>query len=214
MLRNMFFVLLLLSLSSAIIIGPRVYEQKDFGDPSLDDFTYSLSVDCEAAEIKILVMDESYTPLEKVNTYLKYIDFASPLVASNATGKDGFSVLTLPGNVSLMRGLFILVLEKNDSRNKEVHFDILGCLTNQTYIPPPPPAKPAPPPTKNYTKPPVQQENKTEKNETPLINITKNDSGVQEPAETDTGMGVVIPVLVVLLAGALAIYWVLRGRKR
>jgi hypothetical protein len=165
--------LLILSVVNAAIIGPTVYEQDDFGDISLNEFTYSLSVDCDAATLRVIVMNESIKPVEGANVYLKYVDYASPLISSGTTGKDGLVLHELPGNVSLMRGLFILVIGKEGYRGKEVHFDILRCLPNQTTIPSPPvqpPQQLPPPPSENVTKelPPVQ--NVTEVNAT--INVT------------------------------------------
>lgn len=135
------------SISNAVTIGPRIYEQKDMGDPMLEDFTYSLSVDCTAAAINLIVMDDNTARVQDANAYLKYIDFSSPLIANGETDKDGFVVLKLPGDVKLMRGLFILVIEKKGFRNKEIHFDITGCLTNTSWIPPAVPVTPKP----NYT---------------------------------------------------------------
>jgi len=135
------------SISNAVTIGPHIYEQKDMGDPALEDFTYSLSVDCTAAAINLIVMDDDTARVQDANAYLKYIDFSSPLIANGVTDKDGFVVLKLPGDVKLMRGLFILVIEKKGFRNKEIHFDITGCLTNTSWIPPAVPVTPKP----NYT---------------------------------------------------------------
>ncbi len=196
MLRAGLLFILILSIANAVIIGPRVYEQDDFGDISLDEFTYSLSVDCSNATILAIVMNESNKPVQEADTYLKYVDFASPLISTGSTDRNGFVLHELPGNVSLMRGLFILVIEKDGYRSKEVHFDIVGCLTNQSYIPPPPaPQQPPPPPSENATKvslpvpPPAQNEtfNATE-------NITEQ-NGLEEERYSD----VCIPAFLVPL---------------
>ncbi len=150
----------------ASVIAPTVYEQKDLGDPVfLQDFTYSLSADCTAATISIIVMDGHNKPVEGAYTYLKYVDFSSPLIAQGPTDREGFRLDKLPGSPMFMRGLFILVIEKKGFRNKEIHFDISGCYSNGTALPKPPAAKPpanntttAPPanisPPFNYTTPP------------------------------------------------------------
>jgi len=151
-------VLILLSLlaltycSSAVVIGPHIYEQQNNGDNNLPEMTYSLSVDCTAAAINVIVMDNATNPIQDANTYLKYVDFSSPTIGSGKTDKDGFVIMKLPGNVQLMRGLFIMVIEKKGFRNKEIHFDIVNCLTNTSWIPPiPPPPKPKP--NISYTQP-------------------------------------------------------------
>lgn len=192
MLKACFFIILILSVTSAAVIGPQVYEQRDFGDISLDEFTYSISVDCDAATIRAIVMNESIEAVEGANTYLKYIDYASPLISSESTGKDGRVVHQLPGNVSLMRGLFILIIEKDGYRTKEMHFDILVCLTNQSYVPPRPEPPPQQPPPENVTNdsavppvpPNITETNITESEEANDTNATEAD-GVQDMPYSD-----------------------------
>jgi hypothetical protein len=155
-------------LHANVVIAPTVYEQDDFGDPVLlQDFTYSLSVDCTAATISVIAMDEKNKPVEGAYTYLKYIDFSSPLISKGPTDREGFVLHKLPGSTKLMRGLFVLVMEKNGFRGKEVHFDISGCYSNGTIQPKPPAnntttAPPANiPPPFNYTPLPTGANNTT-----------------------------------------------------
>jgi hypothetical protein len=175
--------LLFLGLSSGIVVGPAIYEQDDFGDISLQEFTYSLSADCTAGTITSIVMNESNKPVRDAHTYLKYIDFSAPLISSKTTDKDGLALHKLPGDVKLMRGLFILVIEKTGYRIKEVHFDLYPCFHNGSL-----PPKPPPPPPKNttQTKPPVFIVNPPPKNNTTIItvpNITNatNETGNGKP---------------------------------
>jgi hypothetical protein len=133
-------LLCLFGASFALTIGPRIYEQKDLGDISLSEFTYSLSADCNASTISVSIYNESNRPVRDANIYLKYVDFSSPLLSNSKTDKDGFSLIRLPGNVKLMRGLFIMVVEKKGFRNKEIHFDLSPCWGGSQF--PPPPIKP------------------------------------------------------------------------
>jgi len=153
-------VLLAIGCCSAVVVGPKIYEQDDFGDISLSEFTYSISADCTAAAITVIVMNETLRPVVGANTYLKYVDFSTPLMGSAVSDKDGRVLLKLPGNVNLMRGLFILVIDKKGYRGKEVHFDLSPCFSNSTN-----PTKPSKPPangsntnnsntTNNQTNPP------------------------------------------------------------
>ena len=133
-------ILLLIPLAWANqIVAAKIYEQRDFGTLSLDEFLYSLNVDCTAGTIKIIVMDENFSRVQEANTYLKYIDFAQPLISTVETDKDGIAVHRLPGNVKLMRGFFIMVIQKSGFRNKEIHFDISGCYIDGPVIQPKPP---------------------------------------------------------------------------
>lgn len=191
-------LLLIFSVVNAIVVGPTVYEQDDFGDILWNEFTYSLSVDCDDAVLNVIVMDESIRPVGEAGTYLKYVDYSSPLVSSGTTDYDGRVSHKLPGNVSLMRGLFILVIEKDGYRAKEIHFDILKCLGNQTDIQAPPTQPPPPPPqqpAEKITTEPVQNETEA----SPAT--TANETG---ETETD-GMeqlgysGLLIVVFLVLL---------------
>lgn len=142
MLRQKFLLVLLLfsvsSVCTALVVGPKIYEQDDFGDPLLPEFTYSLSTDCNASTISLIVMNESNKPVAEAHTYLKYVDFSTPLISNMKSDKDGFALIRLPGNVKLMRGLFILVIEKHGFRSKEVHFDLSPCFTNGTAPATPP----------------------------------------------------------------------------
>ncbi|MBU0527481.1 hypothetical protein KKE92_03310 [Candidatus Micrarchaeota archaeon] len=134
---KIFFLVFLINIASAAVVAPTIYEQRDLGTPSLEEFTYSISVDCTSASINLYVLDEEYKQVEDANTYLKYIDFAQPLISSGETDKAGYILHKLPGNVKLMRGFFILVIQKNGFRNKEIHFDIGRCYNDEV-----PPNKP------------------------------------------------------------------------
>jgi hypothetical protein len=162
--------LMLLSLAHAI--NPVVYEQDDNGDISLQQFTYVLRADCDAATITIIVKDANLTPVPGANAYLKYVDVTEPVMGKKTADGDGEAVYQLPGNVSLMRGLFILVIQKDGYRDKEVHFDLSPC-----YPAPAPPKKPA---AQNKTNPaaiPPPKNSITPQNTTNHTNETQNASG-------------------------------------
>jgi hypothetical protein len=157
MMKHAAFLLFLSFLSNAIIVGPAIYEQDDFGDISWSEFTYSISADCTAGTVTTIVMDESNDPVKDANVYLQYIDFSTPLIGSAVSDKDGYVLHKLPGQVKLMKGFFVLGIQKKGYRSKEVHFDLYPCFHNGSMPPKPPPPKPPetkPPPTVNVTKPP------------------------------------------------------------
>jgi hypothetical protein len=122
----------------ALAVGPRIYEQKDLGDIALSEFTYSISADCNASTISAYILNESNKPVPDANVYLKYVDFSTPLISSTKTDKDGFTLIRLPGNTRLMRGLFIMVIERKGYRNKELHFDLSPCFGSSGNVPMPP----------------------------------------------------------------------------
>ena len=163
--RSSLVLLLVLFLTPlhANVVAPTIHEQADLGDDTvLKDFTYSIGVDCIASAIRLTVLDDRNKPVQGASTYLKYVDFSTPLIDQGATDQDGFILEKLPGSPTLMRGLFILVIEKSGFRDKEIHFDISGCYSNTTAkapVKPPannttvnPPANSTP---GNYTRPPA-----------------------------------------------------------
>lgn len=154
MMSRIFIILLLLPLVFAENVAPTIYEQRDLGPPAFEEFTYSISVDCTAATIRAYVMDEDNKVVQGADTYLKYIDFAQPLISSVESDKDGFVLHKLPGNVKLMRGFFVLVIQKTDYRSKEIHFDINRCWSDEDVPQPPePPEQNVSPPPANVTPP-------------------------------------------------------------
>jgi hypothetical protein len=129
---------LLCGFSSALVVGPVIYEQRDFGNLNEHQFTYSLSADCNASVITAIIYNETNNPVQGATVLLSYIDFAQPLLANVLTDKDGVAVLKLPGQVQLMRGLFIMVVQKNGFKDKEVHFDLYPCYRSLPSRTPPP----------------------------------------------------------------------------
>ncbi|MFH0884681.1 MAG: carboxypeptidase-like regulatory domain-containing protein [Candidatus Micrarchaeota archaeon] len=168
--------------SSALTIGPMIYEQKDLGDIGLSEFTYSLSADCNASTISAYIFNETNRPVRDANIYLKYVDFSSPLMSNTKTDKDGYSLIRLPGNVKLMRGLFIMVVEKKGYRNKEIHFDLSPCWGGNPI-----------PPKPNQTMNTTNATNQTGPPKPPSNNSTSippaNASGNQTPGANGTGNG-------------------------
>lgn len=213
-------LLLLLPLLHANVVAPTIYEQEDLGDGTvLSDFTYSLSVDCTAATISIIVMDSHNTPVEGADTYLKYVDFSSPLIAQGQTDREGFRLDKLPGSSLLMRGLFILVIEKKGFRNKEVHFDISGCYSNKTTTQPPPAAKP--PANNTTTAPPANSSPPFNYTSLPAANTT-NMSGTNQSGNASAALPESVSkacpfalLAIALIISAIAIFkFIKRGKGR
>jgi len=214
----MLITLLLASVSFASIVGPRILEQDDNGDISLKTFMYSLSADCNASTINLTVMDASLKPVQDARALLKYVDFSTPTIGNVMSDKDGYVLLKLPGNVQLMRGLFVLVIEKHGYRNKEVHFDLAPCYPG--YKPPAP--KPAVSPNitnqtkptepKNQTIPP--KNNSLPKNET---NKTGNGGGTGDSAggagnPPDNGFAPYLPICAAVFALPLILLKTIKGK--
>jgi len=171
---------------SALAIAPRIYEQDDFGDISWSEFTYSISADCNASTISVKIMNESVKPVKDANIYLQYVDFSTPLIANVVSDKDGNALIRLPGNTRLMRGLFVLVIEKKGFRSKEVHFDLSPCFSSSTI--PSPPSKPPGQNATNTTKPPPPPPKNNTTISTPS-NATPSNATNGSAASNGTGNG-------------------------
>ncbi|MBU1165563.1 hypothetical protein KKF81_01335 [Candidatus Micrarchaeota archaeon] len=173
-------LLIITCISYSVVIGPHVYEQKDLGDSRLGQLLYVITVDCDNAVVQVKVLDDEFAPVENAWTYLQYIDYTSQLISKEKSDKDGMVYHKLPGEINNMRGMFVLLIEKKGYRNKEIHFDILGCLTNQSWIPPPPNQN-TKPGTQNQSVPPVNGQTNGNNNLTGYgnntdTNATANDS--------------------------------------
>jgi hypothetical protein len=188
-------VLIILIFSCASAIAPVVYEHKNLGQPSLPELLYSLRADCENGTVHFIVMDANFTRMENASTFLKYVDFSSPLISREETDMNGTVIHVLPGNVSNMRGLFIMVMEKKGFRSKEIHFDILRCFGEQNY--PPLPVKPVPDisiPKKreNGSVPAVNMSTDITQN---VTNVTTNQTAVGEEAQEECLSAFLLPLL-------------------
>lgn len=112
----------------AVIVSPNIFEEKDFDSGSLPKLEYALSIDCNAKTINQKVFTKSGEPIDSVFSYLIYHDYSTPLISSGRTDGNGNTAHVLPGNLSLMDGMFILVMEKQGYSKKEIHFDIASCF--------------------------------------------------------------------------------------
>jgi outer membrane biosynthesis protein TonB len=181
--RLALFLLLVFSIVSAKVVAPTIIEQRDLGTVSLNEFTYSISADCTAGTVRLFVMDEENKPVKDAPSYLKYIDFSQPLISSAESDKDGFTLHKLPGNVKLMRGLFVLVIEKNGYRNKEIHFYLNRCFSDEEIPFPPvepeePEELPEPEPEPTPIPEPLPPVEEPEINET---NVSTNETAEEIP---------------------------------
>ncbi len=138
-------LLSLISVGSARVIEPTIYEQKNIGDIKAPELLYSISADCEASTIDLQVLDRHLNPVGGAWAYLSYVDFSSPTFAREQAGPDGRIKMKLPGNTSYMRGVFMLVLEKKGYSNREVHFGLTPCYSKTNPSPTTPAIVPANP---------------------------------------------------------------------
>lgn len=152
--KGIVFFLLIVTLASSI--APTIHEQRNMGFYKFPELLYVLSVDCDSAVVNLTVIDANFTGISEVGTHIKYVDYSTPLISSERTGEDGFVEHQLPGNTSLMRGMFILVIEKKGYRSREIHFDISRCYSPEPELQPEEPVEQEPAETEELPPPPVQ----------------------------------------------------------
>jgi len=174
-------LILLSSLSAATVIQLPVQEEKDFGISYYKNFDpLVVYMDCEKSRLDIYVKDGG-APVESATVRLLYVDYATPLLYSGLTDKDGKFSYVLVGNKSYMRGMFSAVVEKGGYKNKEAHFDIIRCLAPQ------PPPSPPQPQQQNQTpqEPTKEEEEEVEQQIQPIPENITNISDSNVTNETD-----------------------------
>ncbi len=173
-------LMLTISVAFPTKIIPYVFEHQDFGNEELPIFLYGLGADCEAATIRQETFNEDMEPVEGVNSYLLYHDFSTPLISSGDTDADGIIIHELPSGVDHYTGLFVLTLEKNGYRKKEIHFTITQCMDVRE----PPPEEEAPEPETPAEEPEVVPE---EPEEVPPPPVEGPEVVPEEPVVNDSG---------------------------
>ncbi|MFH2101539.1 MAG: hypothetical protein ABII71_05640 [Candidatus Micrarchaeota archaeon] len=205
--RILLILMLALSLAFARSEIPYVYEEEDFGNEALPRFLYSLSVDCETGDIRQEVFNEQVEPIQGVNSYLKYHDYATPLISSGSTDSDGVVTHTIPGNINLMTGLFILVIEKTGYMSKEIHFNNDPCFVEKPEpAPPAPEPEPEAPPVEPPQTPPAEQPEPAPVEPADNITPPEDDGSGAGPAAPVEGrtQGCAAPAALVLISSVLA----------
>jgi hypothetical protein len=130
--KSLVVLLVALSLSSSAFEATQVYAQDDMGMTIFQQFTYSIAIDCENAQLRVIVMDANNTPVEGATVYLQYLENSNPLVSTQATPENGTTIHQLPGNTSYMRSQWNLLIEKEGYRSKVVQFDLAPCYSDWT----------------------------------------------------------------------------------
>ncbi len=125
--RILILLLLLVSMVYAQRVAPTLIGDKDFGNGDLEEMRYAISAQCKEATVDLMVFDREYKRVPSAKTYLTYVDYEAKLLATNYTDSQGFRSHKLPGNPRFMRGLFILLIEKEGFRNQEIYFTIDRC---------------------------------------------------------------------------------------
>lgn len=202
--------ILFAQVAHAAVIAPVIAEQKDMGDVGLPSLLYSMSTDCTASTVTVAVMDGNFSAIPGADTFLSYVDFSNGILSSEKTDQDGVALHKLPGNPTLMRGLFVLDIQKYGFRNKEIHFDISPCYSNSTSVLPPKPNSSTP--QTNQTTPQQPTVNTAIPNN--VSNITKNASVNQSSSPTQQNPSL-CPVAALIAALTICgTFFVLIGRKR
>lgn len=203
-------VVLIINNNYAAKVGANIFEEKNFDSESIPMINYDLIVDCNKGTIENTIFSQDSDPIEGAYAYLKYHDYSSPLLSSGTTDEHGLVIHNLPGNISLMDGMFILVMEKTGYRKKEVHFDIVSCFGLEDTVPEEPEVPE--PIDENETieddtdaqpVPPVEEETKDNESDKTIVDDKSGDE-VKEPVdeipEKET-KGCALPIAILLALG-------------
>lgn len=128
--------LLLAGLGMAFTVEPDYIEIQDTGSQSLPTMDVGLSIDCDTKDLTVMVQDSD--PIENADTVLFYTDYGyQPLPNPGKTGADGIAVMSVPGTLDFLTGLFIIRVDHQGHQSREVEFTYEKCFE-------PPPEEPVP----------------------------------------------------------------------
>ncbi|MFH0884679.1 MAG: hypothetical protein V1861_03135 [Candidatus Micrarchaeota archaeon] len=162
--KHAFIVLLIVGLAAAFTVKPAYIEIHDTGNENLPALNVDISIDCDTKNVHINVAsNETGEPLEGAMTYLFYTDYTyQALPNPGKTDVDGNTAIPVPGTIRFLNAMFILRVDKQGYRSREIEFAYKKCFET-------PPKPPEPPQTHNETNATNQT---APQNVTPPANIT------------------------------------------
>ncbi len=127
--RRILLVLLLASLSFAITVRPDYIGVKDTGNEALETLVVEIGVDCDTTDTTVIAYDsETELPVDEAEVFLFYTDYGYNLISSGTTDQAGTVTLAVPGNINFLRALFILRVDADGYRSREIEFTYEKCV--------------------------------------------------------------------------------------
>ena len=197
MIKNLFLLLILIGLVSAIVVTPDHRGVRNSGDNRLPQMDVDFTVDCPTKTITANVLSEEGDIIPNANMYVFYTDYGYQPIASARTNQNGMGQLHIVGNPNYLTALFILKTESPSYQSQEIEFTYEKCFgtvsDEEITNPPPPPTlppenttnntgpTPVPPPPVNNTPVPNNTVNTTN-NTPPVQHNTSNQTAQPEPS--------------------------------
>jgi hypothetical protein len=182
--KRIFIALLIIGLAAAFTVKPAYTGIHDTGNENLPALNVDIGVDCDTKIVHINVAsNETGEPLKDAMTYLFYTDYSyQALPNPGKTDSGGDAEIPVPGTIRFLNAMFILRVDRQGYRSREIEFSYKKCFEA-------PPKPPEPPPAHNETGPANQT---APQNVTPPANATipANDSKPPippQPPENNSG---------------------------
>ncbi len=215
-LRYVILGMLLLSLPAmAFTVKPAYIGIKDTGGQSLESLDVGITIDCDTKDLTIDVLGNSTRQaVSGADITLFDTTYGYQALPNRVkTGSDGEAVMTVPGTLNFLTHMFILRVDAQNYRSREIEFYYQKCFEAPPVTPPPtPPVPPAqnatnqpntnlsqnntnqPPPPPQNTSQPGNQNQSMPGNQSGTANGSNNTGPIVPPSPSPSS-GCPIPAL-------------------
>lgn len=201
--------MLLLSLSAmAFTVKPAYVGIKDTGGQSLESLDVGITIDCDTKDLTIDVLGNStHQAVSGADITLFDTTYGYQALPNRVkTGSDGEAVMTVPGTLNFLTHMFILRVDAQNYRSREIEFYYQKCFEAPPVQPPTPPVQNGTNQTNqntgqnNATQPPPPQNNTLPANQTQPGNQSgtangSNNTNPNLPPSPSPSSGCPIPAL-------------------
>lgn len=123
------FVLLIIAATIGHSIAPEIYGIKDTGSMNLPNIDVNLSIDCTNKNLEL------FSNVDDAQVTMFYTDYGySPLPNRVKTNEEGYAIMEVPGSLNYLTGLFILRIDKQGFKSREIEFTYGKCFQNENII--------------------------------------------------------------------------------
>ncbi len=130
MMRNATILLALACIAGAFSVEPDFIDVQETGNENLPSLDVRIGLDCTTKDVGVTVLsDEDGEPLDGAKAYLFYTDYTyQALPNPGTTDAEGSAVIPVPGSIRFLNAMFILRVDKQGFRSKEIQFVYEYCF--------------------------------------------------------------------------------------